>query len=89
MLLYNDRIKYINMREVAISMKKLNEVYKRSNAEFDLIVENTQNELSNENTVVTVLEESVRDDKKVLKKVISFIRVEEFNKWIDSQYPIL
>lgn len=77
------------MREVAISMKKLNEVYKRSNVEFDLIVENTQNELSNENTVVTVIEESVRDDKKVLKKVISFIRVEEFNKWIDSQYPIL
>jgi len=77
------------MREVAISMKKLNEVYKRSNVEFDLIVENTQNELSNENTVVTVIEESVRDNKKVLKKVISFIRVEEFNKWIDSQYPIL
>lgn len=77
------------MREVAISMKKLNEVYKRSNAEFDLIVENTQNELSNENTVVTVLDESVRDNKKVLKKVISFIRVDEFNKWIDSQYPIL
>jgi len=77
------------MREVSISMKKLNEVYKRSNAEFDLLVENTQNELSNENTVVTVLEESVRDNKKVLKKVISFVRVQEFNKWIDSQYPIL
>ena len=77
------------MRQVAISMKKLNEVYKSSNAEFDLIVESTQNELSNNNTVVTVVEESMSNDKKVFKKVISFIRVEEFNKWIDSQYPIL
>jgi len=77
------------MREVAISMKKLNEVYKRSNTEFDLMVENTQNELSNNNTVVTVIEESVMHGKKILKKVISFVRVEEFNRWIDSQYPIL
>lgn len=77
------------MRQVALSMKKLNEVYTSSNAEFDLIVESTQNELSNNNTVVTVVEESMSNDKKVLKKVISFIRVEEFNKWIDNQYPIL
>jgi len=77
------------MREVAISMKKLNEVYKRSNTEFDLMVENTQNELSNNNTVVTVIEESVMHGKKIFKKVISFVRVEEFNRWIDSQYPIL
>lgn len=77
------------MRQVAISMKKLNEVYKSSNAEFDLIVESTQNELSNNNTLVTIVEESMSNDKKVLKKVISFVRVEEFNTWIDSQYPIL
>lgn len=77
------------MRQVAISMKKLNEVYKSSNAEFDLIVERTQNELSNNNTLVTIVEESMSNDKKVLKKVISFVRVEEFNTWIDSQYPIL
>lgn len=89
MLLYNHRIKCTNMRQVALSMKKLNEVYSSSNAEFDLIVESTQNELSNNNTVVTVVEESMSNDKKVFKKVISFIRVEEFNTWIDSQYPIL
>lgn len=77
------------MKEITISTRKLNDVYSRSNTEFDLFIENTQDELSNNNTLVIVIDESILHDKKVQKKIASFTRVEDFNRWIDNQYPII
>jgi len=77
------------MKEITISTRKLNDVYTRSNTEFDLFIENTQDELSNNNTLVIVIDESILHDKKVQKKTASFTRVEDFNRWIDNQYLII
>lgn len=77
------------MREVAINTKILNDAYRDSPDAFDAIVESTQQELSNNDTIVVILEVYIQKGKEVKRKVTQFIRVEDFDKWVNTQYPII